>query len=94
MIQRIFNFDNIPSVKLNENPTDEVGMLICENYFNYQQTGCIDIIEDGYYFNDTSKKTIDKCHNYFATCEYGPTGQNTNCKECKNSLYEDYGQCV
>ena len=92
--QRVFNLDDIPSLKLNDYPTDEIGILICENYFNYEQTGCIDTLENGYYCNDTSKKTIDKCHDDCETCEYGPTEQYKNCKECKNSLFADFGQCV
>ena len=92
--QRVFSLDDIPSLKLNDYPTDEIGILICDNYFNYEQTGCIDIIENGFYCNDTSKKTIDKCHDDCETCEYGPTEQYKNCKECKNSLYADFGQCV
>jgi surface protein len=42
--------------------------LICEKYYNYEYTGCIDEIPIGYYLNDTNRKTIDKC--------------NIKCNEC------------
>ena len=35
--------------------------LICEKYYNYTQTGCLVEIPDGFYLNDSIKKTIDKC---------------------------------
>ena len=34
---------------------------LCEKYYNYQQTECIDDIPLGYYLNDSNLKTIDKC---------------------------------
>ena len=53
--------------------------LICKKYYNYLQTECIDYIPNGYYLNDTNKKTIDKC--------------NIKCKECSlNSTF--YGLCL
>ena len=33
----------------------------CPNYYNYEQTGCLDSIPEGYYLNSSSEKTIDKC---------------------------------
>ena len=35
--------------------------LICENYYNYNHTGCLNNIPEGYYLNDSIQKTIDKC---------------------------------
>ena len=35
--------------------------LICEKYYNYTQTGCLEQIPDGFYLNNSVKKTIDKC---------------------------------
>ena len=35
--------------------------LICQNYYNYSKTGCLEEIPLGYYLNDTNDKTIDKC---------------------------------
>ena len=37
--------------------------LICNNYYNFNQNDCINVIEDGYFVNDTTIMTIDKCHN-------------------------------
>ena len=34
---------------------------LCEKYYNYQQTECIDEIPLGYYLNNSYLKTIDKC---------------------------------
>ena len=35
--------------------------LICEKYYNYNHTICLDSIPEGYYLNDSILKTIDKC---------------------------------
>ena len=35
--------------------------LICENYYNYNHTECIDNIPEGFYLNNSIYKTIDKC---------------------------------
>ena len=44
----------------------------CPNgtYYNYNLTECIDNIPEGYYCNDTSLKTIDKCDNKCNNCSY------------------------
>ena len=42
--------------------------IICENYYNYNHTGCLDSIPQGYYLNDTIKKTIDKCNIKCSNC--------------------------
>jgi surface protein len=42
--------------------------IFCENYYNYNHTGCLDSIPLGFYLNDTINKTIDKC--------------NINCRNC------------
>ena len=36
--------------------------IFCENYYNYNHTGCLDSIPLGFYLNDTINKTIDKCN--------------------------------
>jgi hypothetical protein len=36
--------------------------LYCRYYYNYEQTDCLNTLEDGFYLNDTILKTIDKCH--------------------------------
>ena len=35
--------------------------LICENYYNYEHTECLNEIPEGYFLNDTDRRTIDKC---------------------------------
>jgi len=50
--------------------------LICEKYYNYTQTGCLEEIPSGFYLNDSVKKTIDKC--------------DIQCEKCsKNSLEKE-----
>ena len=81
--------------KFNDYPTDEIGILICEKYYNYEGTECIDKIPDGYYCNDTLLGTIDKCHENCKTCNIGPTNDNNNCLTCSdnNTIYFDLGNC-
>ena len=35
---------------------------ICDNYYNYDLTDCLDNIPIGYFLNDSSLRTIDKCN--------------------------------
>ena len=65
----------------------------CPNYYDYNQLTCIDTIPSGYYCNNTSAKTIDKCHDNCETCEIGPTTDNNNCLTCKGSKFFDLGNC-
>ena len=37
--------------------------LICDNYYNYDKTKCLDEIPEGFYLNDSNHKTLDKCDN-------------------------------
>ena len=73
--------------------------LVCENYYNYEQNGCIESIPDGYYCNSTQLKTIDKCNENCKTCNQGPTTENNNCLTCKEeteseNIYYDLGNCI
>ena len=100
------NYNNICNtyqleVNININITNEYpintqspSILICDNYYNYDKTGCIDVIEDGYYCNDTSNKTIDKCHDNCKTCNGGPSENNNNCTTCPTDIYFDLGNCI
>ena len=65
-------------------------------YSNYAQTECIDIIPDGFYCNDTTKNTINKCHDNCKTCSQGGTNTNNNCLTCQNvgKKYYSSGNCV
>ena len=58
-------------------------------YYNYEQTGCIDIIPEGYYINDTEHNTIDKCDIKCKTCTLESVNNNL-CTSCNNE--KDYYQ--
>ena len=58
--------------------------LVCDNYYNYEQNDCLDEIPLGYYLNDTSKKTIDKCYIRCNNCS-SDSMLNNLCITCKNS---------
>ena len=68
--------------------------LNCTNYYDYNQSKCINIIPDGFFLNDTKYKTIDKCHPYCKTCEEKENEDNTNCKTCISNKYFDSGNCT
>ena len=61
--------------------------LNCPSYVNYEQTGCINEIPDGYYLSDASLKTIEKCFPLCKTCKIGPVAVDNivymNCDTCK-----------
>ena len=68
-------------------------------YFNYEKTECIDIIPEGYYINDTTYNTIDKCYEKCKTCEEGSIDENNmKCLSCDNDkgmyLLEGKNNCV
>jgi len=58
----------------------------CRNYYNYEYTECIDIIPEGYYNNDTSEKTIDKCPIKCKICSLESLNKNL-CILCNNNYY-------
>ena len=66
----------------------------CKYYYNLEQTGCINIIDEGYFLNDTEQKTIDKCHQDCRTCNKKDTENNTNCNSCPSDKYFNYGNCI
>ena len=88
--QRVFNIENIvPSTKVGDYPADEPSLLICENFINYGGTECIDTIQDGFYCNDTNRKTIDLCHGDCVSCNQGPQNEYSNCNyDQKGSAWE------
>ena len=64
----------------------------CDTYYNYEQNDCLNtnVIPDGYYLNDTTLKTIDKCDANCKTCNETAT----NCLSCKEKLpYIYLGHC-
>ena len=68
--------------------------LNCSNYYNYNQNGCTNEIEEGYYLDDPEGKTIDKCHEYCRACNKKATQNNTNCLSCISDKYLYYGNCI
>ena len=54
-------------------------------YYSYDQNDCIDHIPDKFFLNETTLKTIDKCHDDCATCLQKETDENhTNCETCES----------
>ena len=56
--------------------------LYCEIYYNYDHTGCLTAVPEGYY--SIGDKTIDKCYDSCKTCSTGGTATNHNCLTCKS----------
>ena len=57
--------------------------LYCEKFYNYEQTGCLEIIPEGYYLNDSTLKTIDKCMDKCHECNMNSTLLEL-CISCNN----------
>ena len=57
--------------------------LICEKYYNYEYTKCLDNIPNGYYLNDSIAKTIDKCDVKCNSCDNESVYYNL-CISCNN----------
>ena len=68
--------------------------LNCSYYYNYNQTECLDNIPEGYFLNDSTLKTIDKCHSDCKICDKKETKEYSNCNYCKNNLFLDLGNCL
>ena len=73
--------------------------LNCElnnKYYSYDLTECIDRIPDGFYCNDETHKTIEKCHDNCKTCSQSGNNENNNCDKCKDEdkIYFNYGNCL
>ena len=59
----------------------------CPYYYNYNGTGCIDTIPDGYYLNSSLDKTINKCPLKCGKCSNESVKYNL-CITCnKNNFY-------
>ena len=75
--------------------------LNCPKFVNFEQTGCIEEVPEGYFIEDENLGTIGKCNESCKTCEKGEEtieGKiHMNCKVCKftNSSYapEFEGNC-
>ena len=63
-------------------------------YYNYEQNDCINYLPTGYFINDTTLKTIDKCHSNCKTCKGKPTNITMNCLICQDDVpYIYLGNC-
>ena len=67
-----------------DNPNECEGYLICDKFFNYEHTECLDIIPVGYFCNDTEAKTIDKCNNKCNRCSK-ESYENNLCISCNTN---------
>jgi hypothetical protein len=80
------NKDNCKLCKDNYLLYPNTNCLNCKylnKYVNYEQTGCIDTIPDGYYVNDTNLNTIDKCYEKCKTCSEKSANENDmKCLTC------------
>ena len=65
--------------------------LICEKYYNYTRTGCLEEIPLGFYLNDSESKTIDKCIIKCSSCDSESIKQDL-CIKCNNNanFYQKY----
>ena len=60
--------------------------LICDKYYNYNYTACLDEIPPGYYLNDSNRKTIDKCDIKCGNCTKDSIEVNL-CISCNNKFF-------
>ena len=58
----------------------------CPNYYNYEYTGCIDEIPEGFYKNESLGKTIDKCPNKCKSCSLESLNNNL-CILCNENYF-------
>ena len=86
----IYQFEDICMVACPDKyhaPNDDkvcIVALICEKYYNYNYTGCLDTIPSGYFCNSTEKKTIDKCQDKCKECTI-ESFNNDLCTECNEN---------
>ena len=69
-----------------------------DEYYNYNQSDCIEKVPVGYYENDTKLRTIDKCPENCTSCEKKPTQKRVYCLTCKKInnklLFLFFGNCI
>ena len=65
-----------------------IDILNCSNnYYSYDMKECIDVVPEGFYCNNKTKKTIDKCPNKCKACNL-ESMQNHLCVSCNiNNSY-------
>ena len=70
-----------PRTNIFNNNTYLCKNFTCEKYYNYEQTGCIENISEGYYLNNSFFKTIDKCNKKCKSCNL-ESAKNSKCLSC------------
>ena len=60
--------------------------LVCQVYYSYDKTSCLNYIPEGYFCNDTTQKTIDKCNIKCRTCNKESNLYNL-CLSCNNTNF-------
>ena len=73
-----------------KNINSNLCQLKCEDfnkYYSYNREECITEIPSGFYCNDETQKTIEKCHSNCKTCKEGGSDEINNCETC--DLYSD-----
>ena len=89
-----FCYDKCPSRTKIKAVYKKCENFTCDLYYNYEQDGCIDTIPLGYYENDTTLKTIDKCHDDCQNCSKVGIDANFTCESCKGGKpYIYLGNC-
>ena len=89
-------YDKCPPKTKMTNEKIHCKYFTCSNYYNYEQSDCINVIPEGFYLNDSALKTIDKCHENCKTCIKGPTEIKENCLSCREDtelMYQFLGNC-
>ena len=93
--------DVCPSRTKPASPTNKSCIYFtCEKdeYYNYNQNGCIEKVPVGYYENDTKLRTIDKCPENCTSCEKKSTQKRVYCLTCKKInnklLFLFFGNCI
>ena len=88
-------YDQCPGRTKADEGSKKCEIFNCTNFYNYTQDGCIDVVPDGFYVNDTNLNTIERCHENCITCDAGPTNITTNCLKCNDVVpYLYLGNCL
>ena len=81
---------DFPNIILTQVYSENKVSINCEKFYNYEQTGCIEYIPEGYYLNNTKLKTIDKCApKDFYNGIYGLNNNNHNNNKISSNKEKD-----
>ena len=68
--------------------------LVCDKFYNFEETECLNEIPIGHYLLDEELKRIGKCQIDCKTCVKGEEDGNTICLSCTEPNFLDNGNCV